>query len=136
VIVTFPDGTTVQATGIGRPDSDPDPDFALYLDEGWNHPSPAWDHLVLDWPDFGVPDNPDVARTAIRAAFERATEGERVEIGCLGGTGRTGTVLACMAILSGVPARDARGWVRTNCRPAAVETGVQHRFVSDFQERR
>ena len=40
--------------------------------------------------------------------------GERVEVTCGGGTGRTGTVLACMAVLAGVAADDAVGWVRAH----------------------
>ena len=47
----------------------------------------------------------------------RARRGELVEIGCLGGSGRTGTVLACMAVLAGVPPAEAVDWVRTRTRP-------------------
>ena len=51
----------------------------------------------------------DSARAAaqIRAAFSRAKGGEGVEIGCIGGLGRTGTVLACVAVLAGVDQNDA-----------------------------
>jgi len=37
----------------------------------------------------------------------RRAETERVEVACTGGRGRTGTALACMAVLDGVPATDA-----------------------------
>ena len=47
--------------------------------------------------------------------------GERVEIGCHGGRGRTGTVLACMATLAGIRAEDAVEWVRANYHRDAVE---------------
>jgi hypothetical protein len=94
MIVEFPDGTTVQACGIGR-DGDPEPDFGLYLDEQWD---PVWPHVRIAWPDFGVPRDINEAARAIEAAFERAQGGERVEVGCHGGLGRTGTVLACMAV--------------------------------------
>jgi hypothetical protein len=134
VIVTFPDGTSVQATGSGRPDGDPRPDFALYLDECWDGVG-DWEREPLEWADFGLPSDVEGARGAIRRAFERAHAGERVEIGCLGGTGRTGTVLACMAVLSGVSVEQAPTWVRTNYRPGAVETDAQHDFVLDFGAR-
>ena len=132
MIVRFPDGTAVQATGAGRPEGDPPPDFGLYLDNCWAEPRQPWDHVVVEWPDFGLP--PDAAGTgaAIRSAFERAKSGERVEVGCHGGMGRTGTVLACMAVLAGVPAPEAVDWVRSAYRRQAVETDEQRRFVEEF----
>jgi protein-tyrosine phosphatase len=62
----------------------------------------------------------------------RAHAGELVEIGCLGGHGRTGTALACLAVLSGVPAGDAVGWVRATYCAKAVETDEQEAFVLLF----
>ena len=82
--------------------------------------------------DFGLPAAPDEAAAQIRAAFERAQAGQRVEIGCLGGLGRTGTVLACIVVLAGVPAAHAVAWVRANYTPAAVETPEQAEWVAWF----
>jgi protein-tyrosine phosphatase len=48
-------------------------------------------------------------------AYHRA--GTRVEVACGGGKGRTGTALACIAQLGGVPAGDARAWVRAHYDP-------------------
>jgi hypothetical protein len=135
VIVTFPDGTTVQATGRGRPEGDPSPDFALYLDGCWQDEEVPWEQEFIDWPDFGLPDNPVAADAAIRNTFEKARQGRLVEVGCLGGTGRTGTVLACMAILAGVPAGAAKRWVREHYRAGAVETPEQQAFVLEFGSR-
>ena len=55
-----------------------------------------------------------------------------IEVGCAGGLGRTGTVLACMAVLAGVPAPDAVSWVRRNYRVGAVETPEQERWIDWF----
>ena len=55
--------------------------------------------------DFGLPEDAESAAGMIEAAFIRARRGELVEVGCLGGIGRTGTVLACMAVLAGVSPR-------------------------------
>ena len=66
------------------------------------------------------------------AAFARARAGQTVEIGCVGGLGRTGTVLACMAVLAGVEPSKAVTWVRRNYRPEAVETSSQERWVAWF----
>jgi protein-tyrosine phosphatase len=58
---------------------------------------------------------------------------ERVEVGCMGGRGRTGTALACLAVLDGTPATDAAAYVRQYYSPDAVETLVQASFVADFR---
>jgi protein-tyrosine phosphatase len=63
---------------------------------------------------------------------DRARAGQRVEIGCLGGHGRTGTALACLAVLSGEPANQAVAWVRTNYCSNAIETPEQAAFVSSL----
>jgi protein-tyrosine phosphatase len=90
---------------------------------------------MLDWPDFGVPADRSSADTEIRAALERARAGERVEVACIGGHGRTGTVLACMAILSGVPAEEAVSWVRATYCPRAVQEPSQQYWIDRFAER-
>lgn len=46
-----------------------------------------------------------------------------------GGHGRTGTALACLARLDGVPAGDAVAWVREHYCRQAVETVDQEAFV-------
>ena len=105
------------------------PSFGLYLDERW---APPWPHDHLDWPDFGVPDDLDALRRALTDLLVRARQGERVEVGCLGGHGRTGTALACLAVLTGTPAHDAVAWVRANYCDKAVETDAQEHLVATF----
>ena len=56
-------------------------------------------------------------------------------MGCLGGSGRTGTVLACMAVLAGVPGDEAVAWVRGAYRAQAVETPEQEAWVLWFASR-
>jgi protein-tyrosine phosphatase len=57
----------------------------------------------------------------------------RVEIACARGHGRTGTALACLAVLDGVPNREAIAYVREHYASRAVETPWQRRFVARFQ---
>lgn len=57
---------------------------------------------------------------------------DRVEIACAGGRGRTGTALACLAIIDGVPAEDAVAFVRERYHRRAVETPWQRRYVRRF----
>jgi hypothetical protein len=65
----------------------------------------------------------------------RRAENERVEIGCTGGRGRTGTALACLAIIDGVPACRAVAFVRKHYHRRAVETPLQRRYVARFTAR-
>ncbi|MBE0636646.1 phosphatase, partial [Candidatus Bipolaricaulota bacterium] len=58
----------------------------------------------------------------------------RLEIGCIGGLGRTGTVLACLAILAGVPTTEAVAWVRDHYDARAVETTDQEGWIVWFGE--
>ena len=129
--VVFPDGTAVRASPLAARGAEAC-DFGLYLDARW---APTWPAAVVEWEDFGVPRDPDAAAAAIRDAFTRARAGETVEVGCVGGLGRTGTVLACMAILAGVPPQGAVGWVREHYDERAVETPAQEAWPLRFAER-
>lgn len=79
-----------------------------------------------------VPLDHDDAIKAIVGAFEHARAGGHVEVGCAGGMGRTGTVLASMAVLAGVDAQEAVGWVRRHYHADAVETAEQERWIWEF----
>jgi hypothetical protein len=130
--VVLADDTTVR--GVTFMGDDPYgretvPSFGLYLDERWQ---PSWPHAHVDWPDFGVPSDIVVLTAALQDLLDRARREERVEIGCLGGHGRTGTALACLAILAGTPASDAVEWVRANYCQRAIETSEQEAFVGAF----
>jgi protein-tyrosine phosphatase len=102
------------------------------MDSAWR---PTWDAEVIEWEDFGLPSDPDQAARAIVAAFKRAKAGEKIEVGCRGGLGRTGTVLACMAILSGVSVAKAVEWVRGNYRSNAIEGARQEHWIEWFAHR-
>ena len=132
--VTLPDGTVVWAASFaGDYVRDDPPDHGVYFDQRW---SPPWSHELLDWPDFGVPADTDALVRTLEGALDRARRGERVEMGCLGGHGRTGTALACLAALTN-GARDTGDaaeageridpvdWVRQTYCSHAVETDAQ-----------
>lgn len=131
-VVALPDGTEITAVSFDPVDGyvrDQPPDYGLYLDERWQ---PPWAHGHLDWPDFGVPDDPAPVVAALRSLLDRARAGDRVEVGCLGGHGRTGTALAGLAVLGGHSADDAVAWVRANYCVKAVETAEQEAFVANL----
>ena len=130
--VVLADGATVTAVTFLA--SDPygrkvPPSFGLYLDQRW---FPPWPYAYLDWPDFGVPTDLEAMRAALVDLLDRARSGQRVELGCLGGHGRTGTALACLAVLAGTPASAAVAWVRSNYCQKAVETDGQEALVRTF----
>jgi rhodanese/phosphatase family protein len=132
VEVFLPDGTRIRACSLAdREESDPERSFGLYMDEAWH---PTWPAAIIPWADFGLPRDSEEAATQIESAFSRAKRGEVVEIGCVGGLGRTGTVLACLAVLAGVAPTDAVPWVRRNYDVRAIETAEQEQWVLWFSE--
>jgi hypothetical protein len=131
-VVLLPDGSAVTAVSFDPTcpyTRDQLPDYGLYLDRRWQ---PPWPHEHLDWPDFGVPDDSAQVVAALRCVLDRGRAGEHVEIGCLGGHGRTGTALACLAVLTGHPRGEAVSWVRANYCADAVETPAQEAFVLEL----
>ena len=125
--LTLPGGIVVRAGGQLDQPMAGQPDWGVYADPCWD----GWPGIVLDWPDFGLPANDASSMQAIVEAFARAQGGQDVLAGCSGGTGRTGTILACLAIIAGVPADLAVPWVRDRYRRRAVETQAQVGWVVD-----
>ena len=133
-VLRLPSGRLVRGRALARPvPAGPSPDFGLYL-LGHEPPAVAWETRWLHWPDFGLPSDAAAAGAALREAWQRAAT-ERVEIACHGGHGRTGTALACLAVLDGVPGREAVRYVRAHYAARAVETPGQRRFVARFPSR-
>nr|WP_205863345.1 protein-tyrosine phosphatase family protein [Planosporangium thailandense] len=128
----LPSGRLVRGRGLRRPlPAGPLPTFALYL-LGHEPPAVAWESRWVRWPDYRLPSDRAAAADALREAWARAAD-ERVEIACAGGRGRTGTALACLAVLDGVSGREAVAYVRAHYDRRAVETPWQRRFVARFR---
>jgi hypothetical protein len=119
-VVRLPGGALVRGRRLG--DATSPADFAVVLAKG---PLPAWPSRRVAWPDFWVPIDTANALDALREARRRAAAGERVEVACRGGVGRTGTALAALAVLDGLSPADAVHWVRATYHPRAVETPWQ-----------
>ncbi|WP_030024017.1 protein-tyrosine phosphatase family protein [Streptomyces monomycini] len=130
-VLRLPSGRTVRGRGLRRSvPPGPTPDFAVYL-LGKEPPEVPWEARWLRWPDFRLPGDRARARELFGEVWERA-ETERVEVACGGGRGRTGTALACIAVLDGVPAAQAVDFVRGSYDHRAVETPWQRRYVRHF----
>jgi hypothetical protein len=126
-------GVVVYASKVRKHTTDTTPDLGCYAYGGWNPSSPA---LFIPWQDYGLPTCSYVsAAKSIKAAFTAAKDGEVVEVGCMGGHGRTGTILACMAVLADpeLTGPEAVKYIqRVHCNKA-VETSSQEWFVRWFR---
>jgi len=128
-VLGLPSGRLVRGRGLHRPRPEgPDPDFGVYL-LGRRPPATSWESRWIQWPDFRLPADADAASRVLTETWGRAATA-RVEIACAGGHGRTGTALACLAILDGVPNSAAVAFVREHYDPHAVETPAQRRYVA------
>jgi hypothetical protein len=130
-VLALPSGRLIRGRAVSLPlPEGPRPDFGLYLLGKLPPPGP-WPFRWVRWPDFGLPADPEEAVRAFAETYGRSAA-QRTEVGCAGGRGRTGTALACLAILDGVPAAEAVAYVRERYSPHAVETPAQRAFVERF----
>ncbi|MDX6233813.1 MAG: hypothetical protein QOH68_2885 [Nocardioidaceae bacterium] len=130
-VMRLPSGRLVRGRGLRRelPEG-PEPELGVYL--LGREPAPvAWESHWVRWKDFRLPTDPTRLRAALLDVLGRAA-GERVEVACAGGRGRTGTALACLAVLDGLPPGHAVAYVREHYDRRAVETRGQRRFVERF----
>lgn len=130
-----------------KPDSDVEPTLGIYLDDTWTDSAilvtpglevplsaPSIPHALIDWPDYNLPNVNDEGMVAmLRWVLDKA-ETEAVEIGCVGGHGRTGTMLACLLTVQGVLPATAVLRVREQYCAKAVESVKQVVFVADIHE--
>jgi hypothetical protein len=130
-VVGLPSGRLVRGRSLRRPPPPgPAPTLTVYL-LGQPPPAGRGQARWLRWSDFWLPADPAQARKVLVEAWESALS-ERVEIACRGGRGRTGTALACLAVIDGIPPRQAVAFVRRQYHPHAVETPWQKRYVRRF----
>jgi predicted Zn-ribbon and HTH transcriptional regulator len=101
------------------------------LEEGVNKTSEPPAVLHLAWPDMGTP---PLTETGIKMLFEDLSKFDgNIAVHCLGGHGRTGTLLAALAHLGGIveEGEDVIQWVRDNYCHKAVESGSQIKWLKE-----
>jgi protein-tyrosine phosphatase len=135
--IRLPDGAWIRGRGLRHPAPDgAHPDHGLYLGSDRfrrkHDAALTWPHEWIDWPDFLLPRDSQRAIQGIHDLHRRANAGDNVEVACGGGIGRTGTVIACLAVIAGLPPSDAIDWTRANYHRKAVETPWQRRWILGF----
>lgn len=96
----------------------------------------------VDTEDFSVPPVKDM-QAGLIFAIEALADGNDIYVGCMGGIGRTGLFMGCMAktindfhkthtgrVPNGLG--DPVKWVRANYIPHAIETKAQQAYVQSF----
>ena len=126
-------GGTVLCSGwLARPDlCELTVSRAVYLDSAWLEATilPRSAVTIVEWPDFGVIEPTRLASVA--DSLIAALRGGPVDIGCLGGHGRTGTLLATLiGVAESLPADQAIRAARERYCTHAVETPAQAALVA------
>lgn len=128
----YPDGATLHGSShTGTVPAGYKPDFAVYLDKIWTAETLA---IQVPWPDMSVPDLADEHMIALVDLIGRMIgKGQTVEVGCIGGHGRTGTLLAMVALEHGVDTpEEAVKYVRANYCDQAIESATQEWYVAKY----
>lgn len=117
----------------------PKPWLGVYLDPAWMlnrvaglRSQPV---LYLGWPDMGTfPIN--LLYAAVQRTSWYIDQGTEVEIGCIGGHGRTGTFTACLTAYRSPKwhSQDIMDFVWRGYCEKAIETTSQDKLIADFCE--
>ena len=108
------------------------PDFGLYLDEGWGTVRANYSREIINWYDRRAVDV-GVIDAMVKKIIGKCRSGKQVEIACVAGHGRTGTVLACLLVeLEHLEPKTAINTLRERYCEMAVETRDQQQLVADY----
>jgi len=89
--------------------------------------------IVLDWPDMGVLSIEDLKPVVNHLALALQID-QRIEIGCIGGHGRTGTMMALIMVQLGCKPGNAIKTIRKDYCDSAIETKKQEDLIKAFAE--
>jgi atypical dual specificity phosphatase len=91
------------------------------------------DHVAISFADHTAP-APEQIERFVSVVADRLATGQTVGVHCAAGVGRTGTMIACYLVSTGMTPEQAIATVRRR-RPGAVETTEQERAVWDYWRR-
>jgi hypothetical protein len=111
------------------------PDVGVYFDTSWPQHGDL-QSTYLAWPDGGIPyASFEFVRATATYTMALAEAGYRVEIGCLGAHGRTGTFLAILDMVAlgsdheKIDPEALINWVKSTHCHKAIETEVQRWYI-------
>ncbi|GAP45530.1 dual specificity protein phosphatase [Streptomyces azureus] len=132
-VLRLPSGRLVRGRGLRHPldPTAPTPSYGLYCSASSLPRSPGGRLVALARlpPPVGPGGRPGGAGERLGTG-RRGARGDRLRRW----PGRTGTALACLAVLDGVPGDEAVAYVRRHYDRKAVETPWQRRYVRSFGE--
>lgn len=88
--------------------------------------------VILDWPDFNVPSEALPMVDIVQWMLQQMEAGKKFETACMGGHGRTGTMLALLLVAQGMPPGSAIARVRKHHCSKGIENEKQGRYVAEF----
>jgi len=124
------------------------PTMGCYMDSGWMLGNTFWftpnapinpdlfdteeiPTLYVKWQDMHAIGLKEYSQTIVWC-LSRIFEGERLEIGCHGAHGRTGTLLAGILVYQGMTAEDAINEVHKQHCEKAIETNPQTELIKRY----
>lgn len=131
---TLPSGTVIYGSSSHSHKVDePGPDYGVYALSSWPATTIS---TYIPWTDFGLPRVSAIQVIGVLTDhLELARQGFTIEFGCQGGHGRTGTMLAIMAVLDGAEPQAAIESVWSDYCEHALETDNQEWYVHHVHAR-
>lgn len=118
----------------------PLPNVGVYLSSDWLIGQAAgppefqeMKSLYVGWPDFGAIGLDLLTKVALWTQTQ-IEDGGKVEIACYGGHGRTGTLVAALAIISGKTAKEAIFDLRRDYCYLSIEGVMQENLLYDLED--
>jgi len=127
---------------LGASCSSPRSGYDIYIGLDWgmefNHSNYPWQaekegivEFLFKIPDRGVPRSPKLFKELVNWICIQLHGGKKIHIGCIGGHGRTGLVIAAVKAVWD-DELDAINWVRDNYCKKAVESRKQVKFLGKY----
>lgn len=128
---------------------EPVPDLGIYLHSGWDKffeppqiigepegfgsiNQAIYPVIIVPWADQGVISMP-MLNWLMEGIKHNLAQGKLIEIGCLGGHGRTGTLLACiLGFVEELSAHEAIKTLRLRYCKKAVESKAQAKLIAEY----
>ena len=149
-----PDESTVYLSARGTSSKDKNkeiPTYGCYMDQGWQSTNSIWltpnapddnDNNLFDiedipsmyvkWTDMGALPLKEYSQVIVWCMSRIMEEGAKLEIGCYGAHGRTGTLLAGLLVYNGMDGHEAIKEVQKTYCGRAIESQSQEDLIIEY----